>query len=139
MLRGGLPDRLRDRVRIAVVGGPSIAGEVAVRHQTCVVVTGNDAALLERLAGMLRTPLPYLDQHGLRGRRGLRRHEERLCPGCRHRRRAAEKEGATADYVMYNLAAGLFAQGLWEIAYLVDHAGGRRESVFSLPGLGTCM
>jgi glycerol-3-phosphate dehydrogenase (NAD(P)+) len=137
VLRGGLPDRLRHRVRIAAVGGPSIAGEVAVRHQTCVVVTGNDAALLERLAGMLRTPRYHVwtntDFVGVE-----------VCVAMKNVYALAvgivggllEKEGATNDYVMYNLAAGLFAQGLWEIAYLVDYAGGRRASVFSLPGAG---
>ncbi len=136
VLRGGLPDRLRDRVRIAAVGGPSIAGEVAVRHQTCVVVTGNDAALLERLAGMLRTPRYHVwtntDFVGVE-----------VCVAMKNVYALAvgivggllEKEGATADYVMYNLAAGLFAQGLWRShIWWTMPAGG--ASVFSLPGAG---
>ena len=49
------PQRQRD-VRLNAVGGPSIAGELAEHRHTCVVVTGSDAALLERLAGYMRTP-----------------------------------------------------------------------------------
>jgi glycerol-3-phosphate dehydrogenase (NAD(P)+) len=37
---------------------------------------------------------------------------------------------------MFNQAAALFAQGLWEIVYLVDTMGGRRETVFTLPAAG---
>ena len=48
-----------------------------------------------------------------------------------------EKEGkADNDAVMFNLAAAIFAQGLWETAYLVDMMGGQRRSVFTLPGAG---
>lgn len=137
VLRAGLPDDLRRQVQIAAVGGPSIAGEVAVRHHTCVMVTGTDAALLERLAAMLRTPRYHVwtstDFVGVE-----------MCVAMKNVYALAvgivggllEKEGAANDYVMHNLAAALFAQGLWETAYLVDVAGGRRESVFSLPAAG---
>jgi glycerol-3-phosphate dehydrogenase (NAD(P)+) len=37
---------------------------------------------------------------------------------------------------MFNLQAGIFAQGLWETAYVVDLVGGRRETVFTLPAAG---
>ena len=38
---------------------------------------------------------------------------------------------------MHNLAAALFAQGLAETAYLVQHKlGGGIETVYSLPGAG---
>jgi len=40
------------------------------------------------------------------------------------------------DAVMHNLAAAIFAQGLWETAYMVDFMGGERRSVFTLPGAG---
>ena len=37
---------------------------------------------------------------------------------------------------MHNYAAAIFAQGLAETAYLVQHMGGGLETVFSLPGAG---
>jgi glycerol-3-phosphate dehydrogenase (NAD(P)+) len=44
---------------------------------------------------------------------------------------------------MHNMAAAIFAQGLCEIAYLVDFMGGEVENVYTLPGAGdlyvTCM
>ncbi|MGL4649747.1 MAG: NAD(P)H-dependent glycerol-3-phosphate dehydrogenase, partial [Caldilineaceae bacterium] len=48
-----------------------------------------------------------------------------------------EKDGVAAHgAVMFNVAAAIFAQGLWEIAYMVGWMGGDRRSVFSLPGAG---
>ena len=52
-LRDGLPPHLRNSVRLAAIGGPSIAGELAVRRHTCVAVSGMDKSLLEKLAGLL--------------------------------------------------------------------------------------
>ena len=46
VLRSGLPDALGSRVQLAAIGGPSIAGELAARRHTCVVLTGSDADLL---------------------------------------------------------------------------------------------
>src|SRR5918994_2008270 len=40
---------------IRAIGGPSIAGEVVVRRDTCVVFTGRDAEVLEKLAAIFRT------------------------------------------------------------------------------------
>lgn len=37
---------------------------------------------------------------------------------------------------MHNLSAAIFAQGLWEISYLVKQLGGQQRSVYSLPGAG---
>jgi glycerol-3-phosphate dehydrogenase (NAD(P)+) len=48
-----------------------------------------------------------------------------------------EKEGVHDNgAVMYNVAAALFAQGMWEIAYLVKQMGGQPQSVYSLPAAG---
>ena len=55
VLRSRLPAPLRERVQLAAIGGPSIAGELAVRRDTCVVLTGHDPALLTRLAALVRT------------------------------------------------------------------------------------
>ena len=50
-----IEDLHENRVHIAAIGGPSIAGELAERRHTCVVLTGDDQTLLDRLAAMLRT------------------------------------------------------------------------------------
>jgi glycerol-3-phosphate dehydrogenase (NAD(P)+) len=137
-LRDGLPVNRRADVRLAAIGGPSIAGELAARRHTSVVITGDDPKFLEQLAGLLRTPYYHVrtdaDFVGVE-----------FCVAMKNVYALAvglvggllEKEGkAENDAEMHNLAAAIFAQGLWEMAYLVEIAGGRRESVFTLPGAG---
>lgn len=137
-LRDRLPAGLREQVRLNAVGGPSIAGELAERRHTCVVVTGSDAALLKQLAGYLRTPYYHVwtstDLIGVE-----------TCVAMKNVYALAvglvggllEKEGVAGNgAVMFNVAAALYAQGLWEIAYLVEWMGGDQRSVYSLPGAG---
>ena len=40
---------------------------------------------------------------------------------------------------MHNLAAAIFAQGLAEMSYIVEHMGGERSTVLGLPGAGVSM
>lgn len=137
-LRNGLPQSLQTTVQVAAIGGPSIAGELAVRRHTCVVVTSADAALANQLAALLRTPYyhvwPNSDLIGVE-----------VCVAMKNVYALAvglvggllEKEGiASNDAAMHNTAAALFAQGLHETSYLVDYLGGRRESLLMLPGAG---
>src|SRR5215203_5688572 len=56
VLAGEVPEGLRERVSWSAIAGPSIAGEVAVGRDTCVVFTGRDAGVLEYMAGLFRTP-----------------------------------------------------------------------------------
>ncbi|MCB9138882.1 MAG: glycerol-3-phosphate dehydrogenase [Caldilineaceae bacterium] len=137
-LRAGLPAAQRSRISLAAIGGPSIAGELAERRDTCVVVTGEDEALLPHLANLLRTPYyhvwPNADFAGVE-----------VCVAMKNIYALAvglvggflERDGQGGNgAVMHNLAAGIFAQGLWEMAYLVEKMGGKRRSVFTLPGAG---
>ncbi len=137
-LRRHLSPAQQGSVKLAAVGGPSIAGELAAERDTCVVITGDDPALLEKLAGMLRTRYyhvwPNPDFVGVE-----------VCVAMKNIYALAvglvggllERDGkADSGAVMFNLAAGIFAQGLWETAYLVDLMGGQRRSVFTLPGAG---
>ncbi len=141
-----LPHRLRRHLTPAqqrstpllAVGGPSIAGELAEMRDTCVVVTGDNATLTNKLAGMLRTRYyhvwPSTDMVGVETCVALK-NLYALAVGCVGGLLAkAGKAGNEA--VMHNLAAAIFAQGLWETAYMVDFMGGQRRSVFTLPGAG---
>ena len=56
VLAGEVPEGLREQVSWSAIAGPSIAGEVAVGRDTCVVFTGRDAGVLEEMAGLFRTP-----------------------------------------------------------------------------------
>ncbi len=138
VLRAGMRTGYREPVQLAAIGGPSIAGELAARQHTCVAFTGWDAALLERLAGMFRTSYYHIwtstDIVGIEASVALK-NVYALAVGMVNG--FLEKEGqADNGAVMHNLAAAIFAQGLWEIAYLVQYMGGDLRSVYALPGAG---
>jgi len=138
ILRGGLPPALREGLSIAAVGGPSIAGELSSRRHTCVVFAGTDEALLEKLRKWLQTPYYHVwtstDLIGVETCVALK-NAYALAVGLVHG--WLERDGvADNGAVMHNVAAAIFAQGLYEIAYLVGHLGGQLSSVYSLPGAG---
>ncbi len=56
VLRSELPALIRDRVALAAIAGPCIAGELAGRRQSCVVFTSRDQEALARLKAALATP-----------------------------------------------------------------------------------
>jgi glycerol-3-phosphate dehydrogenase (NAD(P)+) len=137
-LRSRLPAGYRDQVKVNAIGGPSIAGELAVRRHTAVVVCGPDQALLDKLAGWLRTPYYHVwtstDLVGVEvcvSLKNIYALAVGLVIGLLEKADEVENQAN-----MYNLAAAIFAQGLWEMAYMVEKMGGRLRSVYSLPGGG---
>lgn len=125
-------------VQFSAIGGPAIAGEVAVRRHTSVVFSGSDPELLTKLAGWLRTPNYHIwvdtDLVGVEVCVSLKNAYAMavgIVQGLLEKSEPAENGAA-----MHNVAAALFAQGLWESAYLVDYMGGKQTSVIGLPGAG---
>jgi glycerol-3-phosphate dehydrogenase (NAD(P)+) len=145
VLRKGLPASHREQVKLAAIGGPSIAGELAARHQTAIVIAGSDQTFLDQIASLLRTPYYHIwtntDVIGVEvsvALKNLYALAVGLVQGL------MEKEGIDeGGDVMHNMAAAIFAQGLRETAYLVEYMGGAVENIYGLPGAGdlyvTCM
>ena len=50
VLAADLPEELSSQLDVAAIVGPSIAGELAARRNTCVMFAGRDQAALDRLA-----------------------------------------------------------------------------------------
>lgn len=135
--RSQLPSRLSD-VAVMAIGGPCIAGELAARRHSCVVLGGKDPTKLRALAAALRTPYYHVwtstDLIGLE-----------VCVALKNLYALAvglvigllERDGVADNGAhMHNLAAAIFAQGLYETAYLVHLLGGDVRSVYTLPGAG---
>ncbi|MDJ0619912.1 MAG: glycerol-3-phosphate dehydrogenase [Calothrix sp. MO_192.B10] len=138
VIRANLPHTISDRIQIAAIGGPSIAQELAARRHTCVMFTSTNQNLLEQLADLARTPYYHIwtstDILGIE-----------VCVAMKNVYALAvglvigflEKANKVVNNAeMHNLAAAIFAQGMWETAYLVDKMGGKPESVYSLPASG---
>src|SRR5918997_5807746 len=56
VLAGEVPEGLREQVSWSAIAGPSIAGEVAVKRDTCVVFHGREASVLTKMSALFRTP-----------------------------------------------------------------------------------
>lgn len=134
-----LPDSIRDQVHYAAIGGPSIAGELAARRDTSVVFVSRNAEILPQLQKLFATPYYHIftstDIIGVEVCVALKNPYALavgLAAGVLEQQYTPDSAGAK----MHNYAAAIFAQGLAETAYLVQHLGGGVETVFSLPGAG---
>ncbi len=139
VLASELPEDIRDRVTLAAIGGPCIAGELAGRRQSCVVFGCPDREAVERLAATFRTPYYHVwtttDLLGLELGAAFKNAYTLgvgLAAGLMEKSGGIDKAGAH----MYNLAAALFGEGCTEIARLMDVLGGTRPFSYGLPGAG---
>ena len=125
-------------IPVGAVGGPCIAGELAARRETSVVIAHPDVELLDRLLKFVDAP--YYHARGSRDLIGVE-----ACAALKNFYTLAvgyaagelEKKGAASNgALMHNLAAGLFTQALAEISCFVEFLGGRSAAVFGLAGAG---
>jgi glycerol-3-phosphate dehydrogenase (NAD(P)+) len=139
VLRAMLPATIRDRVPLAAIGGPCIAGELAGRRQTCVVFGSRDAEAVERLAAAFRTPYYHIwtttDLVGLEYCAALKNaYTVGVALAYGVLQRAGGPDAAAAQ--MHNLAAALFGQACTEMARILEVVGGTPRFAFGLPGAG---
>lgn len=134
-----LPAGLRDRVSLAAIGGPCIAGELAGRRQTCVIFASREEAQLGRLRDLFRTDYYHIwlstDIVGVEVSAALK-NAYTLAVGLAGG--MLERAGGmdAADAGMHNLAAALFAVSAREMSRVVTLMGGSPENVIGLPGIG---
>jgi glycerol-3-phosphate dehydrogenase (NAD(P)+) len=141
-----LPDHVQEEVRrrkgfdlrIAAIGGPCIAGELAVRRQTGTVITSHDRAFAQDLCAMLETdyyhPRQSVDVTGVE-----------VCAAFKNFFAIAvgwaagqlERLPATSNRAFnHNAAAIIFDQAIMEMMQLVKALGGEAASVWGMPGAG---
>ena len=139
VLYGELHPGVRDQVKLAAIGGPCIAGELAGRRPSCVVFGSRDLDAARRLAAIFRTPYyhvwPTNDLVGLEVCVALKNActlGVGIAAGMLERSGGVDAAGAH----MHNLVAATFAQGCTEIDHMVCIMGGMRAFVYGLPGAG---
>ena len=125
-------------IPVAAVGGPCIAGELAARRQSSVVIASPDTGLLDWLLNLVDAP--YYHARGSTDLIGIE-----VCAALKNFYTLAvgyaagqleQKGQAPNGALMHNLAAGLFTQALAEINYFVNLLGGQTDSVLGLAGAG---
>jgi glycerol-3-phosphate dehydrogenase (NAD(P)+) len=119
---------IQPRAPLAILSGPTFAGEAALGLPTAVVIAARDPALAENLAAALATPAfrPYAsdDPAGVALGGAVK---NVLAIGC----------GMVLGRGLgENARAALLTRGLAELGRLVAAAGGRRETAMGLSGAG---
>jgi glycerol-3-phosphate dehydrogenase (NAD(P)+) len=138
-----LPDVVRARLPLgaphpAAIAGPCIAGELARRAPSCVVLVGHDRPACERAAELLRTDYYYVstsdDVMGACACSALKNGYAMAYgfAGGLHER-AGGQPGTVA---MHNLESALFTQSVLEMQRIVVALGGSAETVVGLAGIG---
>jgi glycerol-3-phosphate dehydrogenase len=132
------PRGVRESVSWSAIAGPSIAGEVAARRDTCVVFTGLDAGALGRLAQTFRTSWYHVwtstDFVGVEACAALKNCYALgvgFAEGILERSGEAESGDRNHDY-----EAALFGQAAVEIGQMVRLLGGEPETTYGLAGVG---
>ncbi|MCA0432151.1 MAG: glycerol-3-phosphate dehydrogenase [Proteobacteria bacterium] len=138
VVRAALKSRLGFDVPVVAVGGPCIAGELAVRRQTGTVIVSHDRNLAEDFCSKFETeyyhPRPSTDMVGVEVCAAFKNFFA-IAVGWAHGRMEVIPE-AENKARNNNAAAILFDQAVMEMLALVKALGGSPESVWGMPGTG---
>ncbi|MFN0114092.1 MAG: hypothetical protein ACKVPY_05385 [Paracoccaceae bacterium] len=122
---------------IGGIGGPCIAGELAVRRQTSAIVGFPEMALARGWAARLSTPYyqlrPTDDLTGLELCAALKNF---YAIGVSVPAGRLARDTAANGAGLHNEVASLFNQAVTEMARILAVSGGRAETAFGLAGLG---
>lgn len=132
------PKELAESVTSSAIVGPSIAGELAVHHDTCVVFCGDDQESLDYLADLFRTDYyhvwtstDYIGHEVGAATKNIYAFAAGFGQGL------LESEGKAQDpYGRYNYGAAVFAQGQRELRQFVELLGGNPKTADGLGGVG---
>jgi glycerol-3-phosphate dehydrogenase (NAD(P)+) len=138
VLAAAVPADVRDNVGWAAIIGPSIAGEVAARRESCVVFCGRDGAVLDRLAAAFRTDWYHVwTTTDFVGGEICAAAKNCYALGIGFAEGALERRGdADSPDRAHNYEAALFAQSSVEIRQWASLLGGDPETAPWLPGVG---
>jgi glycerol-3-phosphate dehydrogenase (NAD(P)+) len=129
---------IADAVTWSAIVGPCIAGELAVRRDSCVVFNGEDQASLDFLAGLYRTDYyhvwtstDFVGHEVGAATKNVYAFGAGFAAGLLAAR--GESDGPNR---MYNYSAALFAQGSREIHQFIALLGGDPRTADGLGGVG---
>lgn len=137
-VKAKLPAAVRDSVHPAAIAGPCIAGEIARRVPTCVVLAGRDRPSLDWIAAQITTPyyrpISTTDVIGAEVCAALKNAYAMgiALPSGMH-----ERAGGTAGSIaMHNLESAIMAQAVLEMRRIARLLGGGEGPASGLAGVG---
>ena len=133
-----VPQDLSEQVSWSAITGPAIAGEVAVRRDTCVVFTGEDMVALDKLAGVFRTDYYHVwTSRDFIGCEVCAAIKNCYAFGAGFMDGILDREGEQESrYRNYNYGAALFGQATRELRGWMELLGGKPETPYGLAGVG---
>src|SRR5215216_1817463 len=133
-----VPADLRERISWSAIAGPSIAGEVAARRDTCVVFTSRNASVLEMLAATFRTDYYHVwTSTDFIGVEVCAATKNCYALGAGFMEGILDRKGEQeARYRNYNYGAALFGQAARELGRFMELLGGEPETPYGLAGVG---
>lgn len=135
LIQRKLPADLKKTIFPAAIGGPCIAGELAAKRPTCVMLSSHDHPTSQKIATLLRTPyyniLTTEDLLGLEMGVALK-NAYTLAVGMAYGMHTPDE----AEMNIHNTAAAVFAQGTHEIAKILSITQTTTGFACSLPGAG---
>ncbi|MDN6487224.1 NAD(P)H-dependent glycerol-3-phosphate dehydrogenase [Ancrocorticia populi] len=138
VIKSYLDPELAEQISWNAITGPSIAGELAVHHDTCVVFCGHDQDDLDFIANLFRTDYYHvwtsLDFDGYETGAATKNVYAFAAGFADGMLRKAGKENDR--YVMYNYSAAVFAQGQRELTSFIKLMGGNPDTATGLGGVG---
>jgi glycerol-3-phosphate dehydrogenase (NAD(P)+) len=133
-----VPRELSEQVSWSAITGPAIAGEVAVRRDTCVVFTGEDMGALDKLAGVFRTDYYHVwTSRDFIGCEVCAAIKNCYAFGAGFMDGILDREDEQESrYRNYNYGAALFGQATRELGQWMELLGGNPETPYGLAGVG---
>lgn len=133
-----MPEAVRDAIAPAAIAGPCIAGELARRVPSCVVITCRDPTVLDRIAGLVCTDYYHVrTSTDVVGTQACAALKNAYAMGIAFATGMNERAGgAPGSIAMHNLESAIFAQAVREMQILVACMGGDAASVVGLAGVG---
>ncbi|MEM7735315.1 MAG: 2-dehydropantoate 2-reductase N-terminal domain-containing protein [Deinococcota bacterium] len=138
LLQNGLPADYREQVRLLAITGPCIAGELAVRRDSSVILAGDDPDTVSKVRAWLETDYYHVwPSHDLIGCEACAALKNLYALVIGTAKGKLEQAGeADNKALMHNLSSSMFAQALAEMRVLISYMGGDAASVDGLPGAG---
>ena len=138
VLASEVSEEVREQVSWSAIAGPSIAGEVAVRRDTCVVFTGHDSGVLEEMSYLFRTPYYHVwTSTDLVGVEVCAATKNCYALGAGFMDGILDREGESeARYRNYDYGAALFGQATRELGRFMELLEGDPGTPYGLAGVG---
>jgi glycerol-3-phosphate dehydrogenase (NAD(P)+) len=133
-----VPREVREQISWSAIIGPAIAGEVAVKRDTCVAFTGENGDALEKLAGIFRTGYYHVwTDTDFVGCEACAAIKNCYAFGAGFMDGILDRENQQgARYRNYNYGAALFGQATRELGQWMTLLGGGPETPYGLAGVG---